>query len=272
MDVISAHLDQSDKTSAKTAAGTASGPTIDMGEMAKFTAMADSWWDPTGKFRPLHLINPVRLDYVIGDICQHFGRDREGARPLEGLKILDVGCGGGLACEPLARLGAAVTGIDAAAANIPVAQIHAAQSGLSIEYRNQTVEEAGAAGQRFDAVLALEIIEHVNEPETFVQALRAVMVDEGLLFVSTFNKTLKSFALGIVAAEYILGWLPRGTHEWQRFVPPRTLERWVEQHAGLFMTRAQGMSYNVLKDRWGLSDDLSVNYIATYKGVAAAEQ
>ena len=145
MNIQSAHTDQSDKT----AAGKASGPTIDMAEMEKFTAMADSWWDPTGKFRPLHLINPVRLDYVIGDICQHFGRDRDADLPLKGLKILDVGCGGGLACEPLARLGAEVTGIDAAAANIPVAQIHAQQSGLSIDYRNQTVEEVGAGRAAF---------------------------------------------------------------------------------------------------------------------------
>ena len=200
----------------------------------------------------------------LGIYASIFGRDRDSDLPLKGLKILDVGCGGGLACEPLARQGAEVTGIDAAAANIPVAQIHAEQSGLPIDYRNQTVEEVGEAGERFDAVRLSEIIEHVNEPETFVQALRAVMADDGLLFLSTFNKTLKSFTLGIVAAEYVLGWLPRGTHEWQRFVAPRTMERWVEQQAGLFMTRAQGMSYNVLKDTWGLTNDLSVNYIATF--------
>lgn len=255
-----------------TAAGSANGPSIDMDEVEKFTAMADAWWDPMGKFRPLHQINPVRLDYVIQDLCDHFGRNRHDALPLKGLSVLDVGCGGGLVCEPLARLGADVTGVDAAAANIPVARIHAEQSGLAIEYINTAVEALGAQGRRFDAVLALEVIEHVNDPEAFVGALRQVMADDGFLVMSTFNKTAKSFALGIVAAEYILRWLPKGTHEWRRFVPPRQMEQWAEEQAGLFMTKNRGLSYNPLKDRWSLTHDLSCNYLATFKGQDGAER
>ena len=253
-------------------AGTASGDSIDMGEVEKFTAMADAWWDPTGKFRPLHQINPVRLEYVVSDICAHFGRDRNDPTPLKGLSVLDVGCGGGLVCEPLARLGATVTGVDAAAANIPVAEIHARQSGLQIEYINATVEDLGAQGRTFDVVLALEVIEHVNEPDAFVGALRQVMADDGFMIMSTFNKTAKSFALGIVAAEYVLRWLPKGTHEWNRFVPPRLMEQWAEERGGLFMTRNRGMSYNPLKDRWSLTRDLSCNYLATFKGQESAER
>lgn len=271
MDTSFAHMDQSSFADTN-AAGRASGVTIDPAEVEKFTAMADAWWDPTGKFRPLHQINPIRLDYVVGDICKHFGRDREGLEPLKGLRILDVGCGGGLACEPLRRLGAEVTGVDAAAANIPVAEIHAKQSGLDIEYINATVEELGEQSRIFDVVLALEIIEHVNEPSAFVAALRKVMADDGFMVISTFNKTAKSFALGIVAAEYVLRWLPRGTHEWNRFVTPRQMEAWVEEQAGLFMTRARGMSYNPLKDVWSLTRDLSCNYLATFKGQESASR
>ena len=171
-----------------------------------------------------------------------------------------------MACEPLARLGAQVTGVDAAAANIPVAQIHAQRSGLDIEYLNTTVEELAETGRTFDVVLALEIIEHVNAPPAFIAALHQVMAPDGFMVMSTFNKTAKSFALGIVAAEYVLGWLPRGTHDWSRFVPPRQMEAWVEAQAGLFMTRNRGMSYNPFKDTWSLTGDLSVKYLATFKG------
>ena len=261
----------SDRTSSG-AAGRASGITIDQAEIKKFAALADTWWDPTGKFRPLHRINPVRLDYVIGETSAHFGRDRAVPDPLNGLRILDVGCGGGLACEPLRRLGAEVTGIDATAANIPVAQIHADQFGLNIEYINATVEELGDQGRTFDVVLALETIEHVKEPPAFVRALRKVLADDGVMVISTFNKTVKSFVLGIVAAEYVLRWLPRGTHDWNRFVTPRQMEAWVEEQASLFMTKARGLSYNPIKDIWSLTRDLSCNYLATFKGLENASR
>ena len=254
----------------RSAAGAAVGESIDLDEVAKFTAMADTWWDPNGKFRPLHQINPLRLEYLSLDLCAHFGRDHRDLEPLRGLRLLDVGCGGGLVCEPLARLGAQVTGIDAAAANIPIAKIHAEQSGLDINYLNATVEDLAAQDLVFDAVLALEVIEHVNEPAAFVKDLRRVMADDGLMVLSTLNKTLKSFALGIVAAEYVLRWLPKGTHEWRRFVAPRLLEQWAEEQAGLFMTKTRGLSYNPLKDRWALTQDLSCNYLATFKGQDSA--
>ncbi len=252
------------------AVGAATGDSIDLREVEKFTAMAEAWWDPRDKFRPLHRINPVRLDYVVSEACAHFGRDRRDPRPLKGLRVLDVGCGGGLVCEPLARLGAVVTGVDAAAANIPVAQIHAQQSGLEIRYLNATVEDL--AEQDFDLVLALEVIEHVQDPAAFVAALGQVMRPDGLIILSTFNKTAKSFALGIVAAEYVLGWLPRGTHDWRRFVSPAQMEQWVEEQAGLFMTKNRGMTYNPLADRWRLTRDLSCNYLATFKGQAQAKR
>ena len=245
--------------------GTATGETIDTSEVIKFTAMAEAWWDPSGKLRPLHLINPVRLDYIIGEICEHFGRSRRASHPLKDLTILDVGCGGGLVCEPLARLGAEVTGVDAAAANIPVARIHAEKSNLDIVYINATVEDLVNQGHKFDIVLGLEIIEHVNQQELFIGALGNVMRPAGLLILSTFNKTLKSFALGILAAEYILSWLPRGTHDWRRFVAPSLMEKWVEESTGLFMTKNSGISYNPLTDSWKLTRDLSCNYLMTFK-------
>ena len=262
---ILSHMNQLDTKAPPNSSFDTEGQSIDSLEIEKFTAMADAWWDPEGKFRSLHQINPVRLDYIVDDLCAHFGRDRQAPQSLQGLTILDVGCGGGLICEPLARLGAQVTGVDAAAANIPVARIHAKQSGLDIEYRNATAENLEGSGRTYDAVLALEVIEHVRQPDAFIKALRQVMADNGLMILSTFNKTLKSFVLGIVAAEYVLRWLPRGTHDWARFIPPRRMEKWAEEQAELFMTRNRGMSFHPFKDKWSLTNDLSCNYLATFK-------
>lgn len=265
------HHDDSNKAQGG-AAGQASGATLDLSEVEKFTAMAKAWWDPRGKFRPLHQINPIRLEYIVDEACVHFKRDPNAGEPLKGLRILDVGCGGGLVCEPLCRLGAQVTGIDAAAANIPIAQIHSQDSNLDIEYLNATVETLAAQGRSFDLVLALEVIEHVKAPPAFITALRQVMRDDGLMILSTLNKTAKSFALGIVAAEYILGWLPRGTHDWGRFVTPRQMEQWGEECGGLFMTKNRGLSYNPIRSTWSLTHDLSVNYLATFKGQESAQR
>ena len=204
------------------------------------------------------------MRFITEQIARHFDRDLDAAEPLAGLKILDVGCGGGLVCEPLARLGATVTGVDATPANIPVAQIHAEQMGLDIDYRVATVADLVSAGERFDVVLALEIIEHVNDPPAFVTDVVGARAEGGQVFVSTFNKTLRSFALGIVAAEYVLQWLPRGTHDWRRFVPPAEMFKMVED-AGLRPDRIKGFMFNPLLDKWLLTDDTGVSYIACFK-------
>lgn len=243
---------------------TNTGHTIDPAEVEKFTKMAASWWDPQGDFRPLHKLNPTRIRFLTQQVAKHFDRDLNSALPFAGLRILDVGCGGGLVCEPLARLGAEVTGVDATPANIPVAQIHAEQMGLDIDYRVATVADLVEAGDRFDAVLALEIIEHVNDPATFVADVVGARADGGVVFMSTFNKTLRSFALGIVAAEYVLQWLPKGTHDWRRFVPPSEMFKMVEDN-GLRPERIKGFMFNPLLDKWMLTDDTGVSYIACFK-------
>ncbi|MGB0481868.1 MAG: bifunctional 2-polyprenyl-6-hydroxyphenol methylase/3-demethylubiquinol 3-O-methyltransferase UbiG [Alphaproteobacteria bacterium] len=243
---------------------TSTGHTVDPGEVEKFTAMAASWWDPDGDFRPLHKINPTRLRFITEEIAAHFDRDLDAPNPLAGLRILDVGCGGGLVCEPLARLGAQVTGVDATPANIPVAEIHAEQMGLEIDYRVATVAELVEAGERFDVVLALEIIEHVNDPPAFVADVIGARAEGGQVLFSTFNRTLRSFALGIVAAEYVLRWLPTGTHDWRRFVPPAEMFEMVEAE-GLHPQRIKGFMFNPLLDKWLLTDDTGVSYIASFR-------
>lgn len=235
--------------------------TVDREEIAKFAAMAESWWDPKGKFRPLHRLNPVRVGYIRDRLAAKIGRDPLEARPLAGLSLLDIGCGGGLLTEPMARLGAEVTGIDAAEKNIRIARLHAEQMGLKITYLPCAAEDLVRTGQRFDAVLAMEVIEHVADIDAFITAADRLLKPDGLLFVATLNRTAKSFALAIVGVEYVLRWLPRGTHQWERFVTPEELG----QHcaaAGLRETRFEGMTYNPLRDAWSRAPDTDVNYLA----------
>ncbi|OUS19718.1 bifunctional 3-demethylubiquinol 3-O-methyltransferase/2-polyprenyl-6-hydroxyphenol methylase [Rhodobacterales bacterium 59_46_T64] len=235
--------------------------TVDPAEVAKFEAMAAEWWDPNGKFKPLHMLNPCRLDYITAQIAAEFGRDLETARPFEGLRILDIGCGGGLLSEPMARLGATVVGADAAAGNIPVAQVHAESSGLTIDYRNVTAESLADDGEQFDVVLNMEVVEHVSDPQAYTTACRMLLKPGGLMICSTINRNPKSFAVAIVGAEVIMRWLPKGTHEWSKFITPDELYKLIET-AGLKPVDRKGFVFNPISWKWSLSDrDLSVNYV-----------
>ena len=234
--------------------------TVDPAEVARFEGMAETWWDPKGPMKVLHRFNPVRLAYIRDEACRRFGRDPRSARSLDGLTILDVGCGGGVLCEPLARLGARVTGLDPAPTNISVARLHAQRSELPVDYRNETVEAAVARGETFDMVLAMEVVEHVADVQAFVSACGRAARPGGALVMATINRTLRSFALAIVGAEYVLGWLPRGTHDWDRFVTPDELTSAIEG-AGFALSDLKGVVYNPLRDTWSLSQDTAVNYM-----------
>ena len=234
--------------------------TIDQDEVARFSRLASQWWDARGPMAALHKFNPVRLSYIRDRATDHFGRDPKRLDSLAGLRILDIGCGGGILSEPLARLGAVVVGADPSDSNIAVARDHAAQSGLAIDYRNTTAEALAEAGEAFDVVLAMEVVEHVADVGLFVDLAAAMVKPGGLMFVATLNRTMKSFALAIVGAEYILRWLPRGTHQWDKFVTPNELEIAIEQ-GGLQLTGETGVVYNLLADRWQLSSDMDVNYM-----------
>ena len=237
--------------------------TIDPAEVAKFEAMAAEWWDTQGKFKPLHMLNPCRLDYITGQIAAEFDRDLTKPKPFAGLQLLDIGCGGGLLSEPMARLGAEVVGADAAAGNIPVARVHAEQSGLDIDYRHTTAEDMAAAGEQFDAVLNMEVVEHVADPLAYLTACRELLKPGGLKVCSTINRNPKSYAMAIVGAEVIMRWLPRGTHEWHKFITPDELYDLL-QNAGLDPVDRKGMVFNPVLWRWSLSErDLSVNYVTT---------
>ena len=233
---------------------------VDPAEIARFSALAEEWWDPAGKFRPLHKLNPTRLAFVRDRLAGHFGRDPLAQRPLEGLSILDIGCGGGLLAEPLSRLGAEVAGIDASERNIKVAGLHAAEAGLEIDYRHATAEDLARAGESFDAVLNMEVVEHVADLNAFLAASSALVKPGGAMAVATLNRTPKAFLLGIVGAEYLLRWLPPGTHDWRRFVRPSELARALDG-CGLTVTEIAGMSYNPLTDTWRLGRDVDVNYM-----------
>ncbi len=235
--------------------------TVDPAEVAKFQAMAADWWDPTGKFKPLHMLNPTRLDYITSQIAAEFDRDLTTFRPFEGLRLLDIGCGGGLISEPMARLGATVVGADAAERNIPVAQIHAEQSGLDIDYRCITAEEMAADGEQFDVVLNMEVVEHVSDPLAYLTACQELLKPGGLMICSTINRNPKSFAVAIVGAEWVMRWLPKGTHEWNKFITPDELKALFVQ-AGLTPVDAKGFVFNPITWTWSTSaSDLSVNYV-----------
>lgn len=241
---------------------------IDPAEVAKFQAMARDWWDPEGKFKPLHMLNPTRLDYVVGQIAAEFGLDLKGEKPFAGLRVLDIGCGGGLMSEPLARLGAQVTGADAAPGNIAVAQLHAEEQGLEIDYLNVTAETLLAEGRVFDVVIALEIVEHVADPAAFVQMCHDLLRPGGLGVISTLNRTAKSFGAAIIGAEWVMRWLPKGTHDWRRFITPDELAD-IALNAGLAPVDRRGMVFNPFGWSWSLSPrDLSVNYALTVQRIA----
>ncbi len=240
-----------------------SATTVDPHEVAKFEAMAAEWWDPNGKFKPLHMLNPCRLDYIVDQITAEFGRDPKQVNSLKGLRILDIGCGGGLLSEPMARLGAEVVGADAAEGNLPVARVHAEQSGLDIDYRHVTAEAMAADGEQFDVVLNMEVIEHVADPQGFLTACQQLLKPGGLMICSTLNRNPKSYLVAIIGAEHVMRWLPKGTHEWQKFVTPDELFKLIEG-AGLTPVDRKGFVFNPILWTWTISDkDLSVNYVTS---------
>ncbi len=235
--------------------------TVDAAEIAKFEAMAAEWWNPEGKFKPLHMLQPCRLDYVIDQICAEFGRDPKADRPFSGLRLLDIGCGGGLLSEPMARLGADVVGADAAARNIPVARLHAEQMGLDIDYRHTAAEDLAAAGETFDVVLNMEVVEHVADPPAYLAACRDLLRPGGLMICSTLNRNPKSYVMAIIGAEHVMRWLPKGTHDWRKFITPDELFGLL-RGAGLEPVDRKGFVFNPLSWSWRISDrDLSCNYV-----------
>ncbi len=235
--------------------------TIDPAEVAKFEAMAAEWWNPNGKFKPLHMLNPCRLDYITRQIAAEFDRDLATTEPFKGLRLLDIGCGGGLLSEPMARLGAEVVGADAAPRNIPVAAVHAQQAGLTIDYRFTTAEDLASANEVFDVVLNMEVVEHVSDPLSYLTACQQLLKPGGLMICSTLNRNAKSFGMAIIGAEWVMRWLPKGTHDWKKFITPDELYDLIRR-AGLDPVDRKGMVFNPVKWSWSLSSrDLSCNYV-----------
>ncbi|QAU42481.1 bifunctional 3-demethylubiquinol 3-O-methyltransferase/2-polyprenyl-6-hydroxyphenol methylase [Bradyrhizobium guangdongense] len=235
------------------------GSTVDAAEIAKFSKLSAEWWDPKGKMAPLHRINPLRLGYIRDAACRKFERNVRSLNCLAGLRVLDIGCGAGLLCEPLSRLGAQVIGVDPSASNIAAAKLHADKSHLAIDYRCTTVEEIDPR-ERFDIVLAMEVVEHVVDVGVFLKRCASMLKPNGLMVVSTLNRNWKSFALAIVGAEYVLRWLPRGTHEWNKFVTPDELTKHLLDNR-LVITEQTGVVYSPFADKWALSSDMDVNYM-----------
>ena len=234
---------------------------VDVDEVAKFSALADEWWDPEGSFQPLHKLNPARLGFIRDRICRRFDRDPFAPQPLAGLRLADIGCGGGLLTEPMARLGAKVTGLDASERNIMVARNHAERMGLDIDYRFSTVEAAAEAGEQYDIVLNMEVVEHVADVDGFLASSCALVAPGGAMFVATLNRTLKSFAFAIVGAEYVLRWLPRGTHDWRKFRRPSEIAAALRR-GGLTVESFAGLTFDPLKDTWRIDgEDIAVNYL-----------
>ena len=245
--------------------------TVDEAEVERFSALAAEWWDPRGKMAPLHKFNPVRLGYIRDRAAERFSRDPKRLDCLKGLRVLDIGCGGGILSEPLARLGATMVGADPSRTNIEAATHHAGQSGLDIDYRCTTAEDLAAARERFDIVLAMEVVEHVADVSLFVESCALMVKPGGLMIAATLNRTLKAFALAIVGAEYILRWLPRGSHQWDKFVTPNELEIAIEQ-GGLRVFDEQGVVYDIFADRWQLSTDTDVNYMLAAERAASRSE
>jgi 2-polyprenyl-6-hydroxyphenyl methylase/3-demethylubiquinone-9 3-methyltransferase len=243
--------------------------TINDAEVAKFTAMAAEWWDPKGKFKPIHKFNPVRLAYIREHVLAHFNRDGSQMRPLEGLSVLDVGCGGGLLCEPLARLGATVTGIDAAERNIRIATLHAEQSGVAVTYQTTTSEALAAQGQTYDLVLNMEVVEHVDNVPLYMKSCADLVAPGGLMLTATLNRTARALAFAVIGAEYVLGWLPRGTHDWKKFLTPDEIKALITRN-GLKVTDQTGVVYHPLADDWRKSTDMAINYMVMAQRPAAS--
>ena len=255
----------SDQTSSKSRPSS-----IDPAEVERFSALAAEWWNPDGKFGVLHKFNPVRLDHIREQVTARLRIDPNQREPFKGLRFLDIGCGGGLLCEPIARLGAQVVGVDAAEKNIKTASVHAAEQGLDIDYRASTAEDLAAAGETFDVILNMEVIEHVADPAAFAKDCAGMVKPGGLMFVATLNRTLKAFGLAIIGAEYVLGWLPKGTHQWEKFITPDELKGWLAE-AGCPVVDTTGVTYAPLSGTWRKAADTDVNYmVVSQKAKVAA--
>lgn len=234
--------------------------TIDQAEVDRFTAMAAEWWNPAGKFKPLHKFNPVRIRYIRDKAAAHFGRDANSHKPLEGLRVLDIGCGGGLLSEPMARMGATVIGADASERNIGIASTHAAQTGVTVDYRAVTAEQLASEGEKFDIILNMEVVEHVADVDFFITTCASMVKPGGMMFVATINRTMKAMALAIIGAEHVLRWLPKGTHQYEKLVRPEELEKPLTA-SGMQIDERTGVFFNPLMNQWNLSKDMDVNYM-----------